>query len=53
MSARRSRAGAVEEPVGIIISYGPRTEPVPRFCAYEWGPPPDADAGTAEPKAAA
>jgi hypothetical protein len=29
-----------EEPVGIVISSGSRTEDVPRFSAYVWGPAP-------------
>ena len=39
-----------EEPMGIVISRGSRTESVPRFSAYVWS---QADAPTAkEPRAA-
>ena len=34
------RAKADEEPMGIIISGGNRTEETPRFSAYVWGPVP-------------
>lgn len=30
-----------EEPIGIIISSGNRTEAQPRLLAYVWGPVPD------------
>lgn len=29
-----------QEPLGIIISRGPRTEETPRLSAYIWGPVP-------------
>ena len=29
------------EPIGIVISRGDRTEPTPVFSAYIWGPVPD------------
>ncbi len=29
-----------QEPLGIIISRGPRAEETPRFSAYIWGPVP-------------
>jgi hypothetical protein len=35
------------EPLGIIISRGDRTEPIPVFSAYIWGPVPDAPADSA------
>jgi hypothetical protein len=31
----------VQEPIGIVISRGDRTEPTPRFSAYIWGPVPE------------
>jgi hypothetical protein len=31
----------VQEPLGIVISRGDRTEPTPRFSAYIWGPVPE------------
>lgn len=34
------RVKAEQEPVGIIISRGSRTEETPRFSAYVWGPAP-------------
>jgi hypothetical protein len=40
MSARTS---SEEEPVGIVISRGSRSEPAPRFTAYVWGPAPEPD----------
>ena len=39
--AKRKRAVAVEEPVGIVISRGSREEPPPAFSAYVWGPAPE------------
>jgi len=30
------------EPIGIVISRGDRTEPTPVFSAYIWGPVPEA-----------
>ena len=35
------------EPLGIIISRGDKTEPIPVFSAYIWGPVPDAPTDTA------
>jgi len=32
-----------QEPLGIIISRGPRAEETPRLWAYIWGPVPIAD----------
>lgn len=32
-----------QEPLGIIISRGPRAEETPRLSAYIWGPVPAAD----------
>jgi hypothetical protein len=50
MVAMRKRANAVErategqgEPVGIVISNGPRHDEAPRFSAYVWGPVPEAE----------
>ena len=31
-----------QEPLGIVISRGDRTEPTPVFSAYIWGPVPEA-----------
>ncbi|HXD23876.1 MAG TPA: hypothetical protein VN613_11020 [Gemmatimonadaceae bacterium] len=33
-----------EEPVGIVISGGSRTEKAPRLVAYVWGPAPEVEA---------
>lgn len=33
---------AEQEPIGIVISRGPRTEHVPTFLAYVWAPDPEA-----------
>ena len=40
---KKDRKEAVSsEPLGIIISRGDKTEPIPVFSAYIWGPVPDA-----------
>lgn len=45
---KKDRKEAVsEEPLGIIISRGDKTEPTPVFSAYVWGPVPDAEAESA------
>lgn len=31
-----------DEPLGIIISNGTRSEPIPIFSTYVWGPAPEA-----------
>ena len=44
MSTRMDRITPVElhqEPIGIVISSGSRTEATPRFWAYVWGPVPE------------
>ena len=43
-TSERDQAGS-SEPVGIIISRGPRgtTEGTPRFWAYVWAPAPEGD----------
>lgn len=39
---KRSAARSPEaEPVGIVISNGPRPEQTPVFLAYEWSPAPE------------
>ena len=40
---RQRQVEVEEEPVGIIISGGSRTEEVPRFSAYVWGAVPTGD----------
>jgi len=35
------------EPIGIVISRGDRTEPIPVFSAYIWGPVPETPADSA------
>lgn len=35
------------EPLGIIISRGDKTEPVPVFSAYIWGPVPETESESA------
>lgn len=40
---KQRQAENEQEPVGIIISGGSRTEGVPRFSAYVWGPVPDGE----------
>jgi hypothetical protein len=39
-----------QEPIGIIISRGSRTEEPPRFSAYVWGPVPGMEPLPAEEK---
>jgi hypothetical protein len=34
-----------DEPIGIVISRGNRSEEAPRFAAYVWGPVPEAEVG--------
>jgi hypothetical protein len=41
--ARKQKAAATDEPMGIVISQGSRAEDPPRFSAYVWGPVPDCD----------
>jgi hypothetical protein len=45
---KKDRKEAVsEEPLGIIISRGDKTEPTPIFSAYVWGPvPAEAESAT-------
>ncbi len=40
---RLTQASAEQEPMGIVISSGSRTESAPRFWAYEWWPGPEAE----------
>ncbi len=47
-----SRRVVAEEPIGIVISRGKREAPSPAFAAYVWGPAPETDEQSAEPKAA-
>jgi len=51
--ARIREPKAEQEPVGIVISSGSRTEDVPRFSAYVWGPAPVAELEEAGKMAAA
>ncbi len=44
---------AEQEPLGIIISRGSRTEDPPRFSAYVWGPVPGLESPPEEGKPAA
>lgn len=41
-----------EEPIGIVISRGPRNDPPPTFLAYMWAPDPEETDEVAEPKVA-
>jgi hypothetical protein len=38
---RIAQAQVEQEPIGIVISSGNRTEAQPRFWAYEWWPGPE------------
>lgn len=40
MKKNRTDNGS-NEPIGIVISRGDRTEPTPVFSAYIWGPVPE------------
>lgn len=40
MKQNRKDTGS-NEPIGIVISRGDRTEPTPVFSAYIWGPVPE------------
>ncbi len=43
-AGRNKPAGnETDEPIGIVISSGTRTDDAPRFAAYVWGPVPDGD----------
>jgi hypothetical protein len=49
----KQKAVAEQEPMGIVISRGPRNDKAPTFSAYMWAPDPEAeDKGTTEPKVA-
>ena len=43
---------ASEEPMGIVISRGPRNEKAPTFSAYMWAPDPEGTDEATEPKVA-
>jgi hypothetical protein len=43
---RIAQAQVEQEPIGIVISSGNRTEAQPRFWAYEWWPGPEESAGS-------
>jgi len=51
MGANR-RLPAEQEPLGIIISRGTRSEAPPAFFAYVWGPVPELTPDATEAKAA-
>lgn len=42
MMKKNRKDQASNEPMGIVISRGDRTEPTPVFSAYIWGPVPEA-----------
>lgn len=46
MKKNRKDEGS-NEPIGIVISRGDRTEPTPVFSAYIWGPVPESVTETA------
>jgi hypothetical protein len=49
----KKKPTAEQEPMGIVISRGPRNEKPPTFSAYMWAPDPeDTDKGMTEPKVA-
>jgi hypothetical protein len=47
MMKKNRKDQASNEPMGIVISRGDRTEPTPVFSAYIWGPVPEAVTETA------
>ena len=53
MEQIRQREVNEQEPIGIIISRGSRTEEPPRFSAYVWGPVPGMESSPEEEKPAA
>jgi hypothetical protein len=49
----KQKPTAEQEPMGIVISRGPRNEKAPTFSAYMWAPDPEGDdKGMTEPKVA-
>ena len=48
----KQKPTAEQEPMGIVITRGPRTEKAPTFFAYMWAPDPEDDKGMTEPKVA-
>jgi hypothetical protein len=49
----KQKPEAEQEPMGIVISRGPRSEKAPTFLAYMWAPDPEGDEiGSTEPKVA-
>ncbi len=52
MDQLRQAESSEQEPLGIIISRGPRAEETPRFWAYIWGPVPTSEPAE-QPKPAA
>ena len=48
----KAASTADQEPIGIVISRGPRNEHVPTFFAYIWGPDPEAPEDSGSPRAA-
>jgi hypothetical protein len=49
----KQKPAADQEPMGIVISRGPRNEKAPTFSAYMWAPDPEGDEkALADPKVA-
>jgi hypothetical protein len=48
----RKKVQAEQEPMGIVISRGPRNEQPPTFYAYMWAPDPEGTEDVSEPKVA-
>ena len=45
----KQKPTAEQEPIGIVISRGPRNEKAPTFFAYMWAPDPEGDDKGSEP----
>ena len=48
----QKKAQAEQEPIGIVISRGPRSDQAPTFFAYMWAPDPEGTEELVEPKVA-
>lgn len=48
----KQKPAVEQEPIGIVISRGPRTDKAPTFSAYMWAPDPEGTEEVAEPQLA-
>ena len=49
---KKPRTGSDQEPMGLVISRGARSEPAPVVFAYVWGPAPELNEAPTESKVA-